>query len=60
MQGWRGGGEVGAGEGAWELRCSAVRTGSVQSIRVFKISDANGSVSDTLRYAIKSIVETAM
>ena len=47
---WRGGrgGGVQGLEG-WELQYSAIRTGSVLLTRAFKISDANGSVVDTLR-----------
>ena len=57
--GWRGGGQGVEGwvkgEG-WELRYSAVRTGSVRPIRAFKVSGAAGSVDDTLRYAIKVLL----
>ena len=44
MEGWRGGSDI--------LRYGLV-TGLVRSIHAFKISDTDGSVGDTLRYAIK-------
>ena len=36
---------------------STVQAGSVRSIHGFKISDANGSVGDTPRYAIKVLLQ---
>ena len=50
--GWRGAGVAGGGM----LRYSAVRTGSIGSVRG-RISDTSGSVSDTLRYAIKVLLK---
>ena len=51
--GWRGAGVAGGGM----LRYSAVRTGSIGSVRGHRISDTSGSVSDTLRYAIKVLLK---
>ena len=63
-RGWRGGmveGRAGRGwgwsGGGWDLRYSAVRAGSVRSIRSFSISDTDGSVGDTQRYAIKVLLK---
>ena len=39
------------------LRYSAVRTGSIGSIRGHRISNTNGSVSDAKRYAIKVLLK---
>ena len=43
--------------GGGMLRYSAVRTGSIGSVRGHRISDISGSVSDTLRYAIKVLLK---
>ena len=51
--GWRGAGVAGGGM----LRYSAVRTGSIGSVRGHRISDTNGSVSDAQRYAIKVVLK---
>ena len=51
-----GGGSVGVAGGGM-LRYSAVRTGSIGSVRGHRISDTNGSVSDAQRYAIKVVLK---
>ena len=54
LEGWR-------ARGGWRWRVrfaiSVVRTGSVRSILSFKMSDTDGSVGDTQRYAIKVLLK---
>ena len=55
------GGEVAGGRwlevGGWLEEAGHVRTGSIGSVRGHRISDTSGSVSDTLRYAIKVLLK---
>ena len=56
--GWLvGDGAVGGVAGGGMLRYSAVRTGSIGSVRGHRISDTDGSVSDALRYAMKVLLK---
>ena len=43
--------------GGGMLRHSAVRIGSIGSVRGHRISDTNGSVSDAPRYAVKVLLK---
>ena len=43
--------------GGGMLRYSAVRIGSIGSVRGHRISDTNGSVSDAPRYAVKVLLK---
>ena len=43
--------------GGGMLRYSAVRIGSIGSVRGHRISDTNGSVSDAPLYAVKELLK---
>ena len=48
---------MGGVAGGGMLRYSAVRTGSIGSVRGPRINDTNGSVSDALRHALKVLLK---